>query len=93
MYKNNDRCVCVVCVCVCVREKIYHSNNGGGTSSFPGSIISEDPEDPENPENELLSIKLSRDTVWWYLLENMKVQTLVPLGKTKTQLKEFTNYC
>ena len=81
------------CVCVCVRAKIYHSNDDGGTSSFPGPIISEDPEDPENPENEELSIKLSRDTVWWNLLENMKVHTLVHLGKTKTQLKEFTNDC
>ena len=42
-------------------------------------------EDPENPENEELSLKFSRDTVMVVLfLGNMKVQTLVLSGLTKT---------
>jgi len=51
----------------------------------PSLKTQKDPENPENPENEELSLKFSRDTVMVVLfLGNMKVQTLVLSGLTKT---------
>ena len=73
-------------VCVCVRKfttvtRLVHEV----PLDQPSLKTQEDPENPENPENEELSLKFSRDTVMVVLfLGNMKVQTLVLSGLTKT---------
>ena len=73
----------MVCVCVCVRKFTTVTRLVHKVPLDQPSLKTQ--EDPENPENEELSLKFSQDTVMLVLfLGNMKVQTLVLSGLTKT---------